>query len=54
MHHSNNYRTAAACNSSFESHLESHEFVVWLWSPGIYLHSVFQGDHQELDPFIFH
>lgn len=36
------------------TYFERHEFVVWLWSPGIDLDRVLQRYHQELDSFVFH
>jgi len=34
------------------TYLEDHEFVVWLWSPGIDLNTIFNGHDKELDAFI--
>lgn len=27
------------------TNLESHEFVVWFWGPGVHLHSILQSNH---------
>jgi len=37
-----------------KQNLKGHEFVVRLWSPGIYLNAIFESNNQELDSFIFH
>ena len=38
----------------WEVHLEGHEFVIRLGRPCVHLNGVLHGDHQELDPLVFH
>jgi len=37
-----------------EHHLEGHEFVVWLWSPGVDLDAVTQRYGEESDSLVLH
>jgi len=36
----------------FYSHLEGHEFGVWLLGPGVHFHSCLGADTQELHPLM--